>query len=100
MPVIIFPVDILDMKGIYPFFDNVNNAHSRIERGIRILEYKLEFGAHAAEAVTLHPDQLQSVVAHTSRSGWNKLQDALPDCCFPAAGFAYQRQRLSTANLQ
>ncbi len=100
MPVIIFLVVVLDIQGIHALFDNVDDAHPRIERGIRILEYKLEFGAHfrgTARAPT-RPVPVRCN-AHCPTVVGISCRMPLPTVVFPQPDSPTSASVLPTANL-
>ena len=75
--------------------DDALHAHTRIERGVRVLKHDLHVTADAAQVASREPKQVAATKADLAGGGLDEPERASPRRGLAAAGFADQRQRLA-----
>ncbi len=77
------------------FFDDVADAHARVERGVRILEDDLHLATRLAQAIAGEAQHVFPLKANFSRCRFDEPQDAAAGGRLATAGFTDQAERFA-----
>src|SRR5436853_7563984 len=80
--------------------DHVEDAHSGIERGKRVLKDDLHIAAQTAQLCSRRVQNTTTIEADSPRRRLNKLQQHSSQSSLAASGLAHQTQSLTGKNIQ
>src|SRR6185503_5805143 len=89
-----------DAQRDHAFLDDVEHAHARIERTVRILKNDLEVAALAPEFTGGQGRQIDPLKPDAAARQRQQLDDAFADRSLARPGFAHQCQRAACAHRQ
>src|ERR1700716_728842 len=77
------------------FADDVADGHTRIQRGVRVLEDHLHAAAHLPHVFATKLRELDAVELHLTRSRLVQLEDRAAGRRLAASGLAHEAERLA-----
>src|ERR1035437_8136713 len=89
-----------ELVRLDPLANGAAHAHSRIERGVWILEDDLHPAAEPAERLPLQREHVRAVKRHASGGRLDQAQDRAADRGLPAPGLTDERERFAARDVE